>query len=182
MNSTSKFATGIKYGVITGIVYVLLLLIRYMFCASTPFLFTGVMFVSYLVVIVFFVMAAKARKKELGGYAEIKELFQTVFVTILIAELFYTLFTYIYLNFIDPAFMERFMQNTVEYVKRIGGSEASIEAQVEKMKDQGEQQRSVTSMITGYAIWVVVDSIIGILIALALKKPRPTSEFDLDVK
>lgn len=173
----SKFGTGIKYGAITAVVYVLLLLVRYMFCGFSPVIFTGAMIVTYMVVLVFFLMAGMARRKELGGYAEVKEIFQTIFIVVLFAEIAWTLFSYIYLNFIDPGFMERFMQNTLEYVKKMGGSEVSIEAQMDKITEQKEQQRSIASYLSGLAIWIVVDSLLGLIIAYALKRKKPLNDF-----
>ncbi len=168
----------IQYGIITGIVYVLLLLMRYLFFSSSPLSFSVVMFISYLIILVFFIMAGIARRKAQGGYAEIKDIFQTIFITILIAEICYVLFNYIYLNFIDKEFWDRFMQNMIVFVKKMGGDEEKIQKQMAQLNEQKEQSKSIGKMLMGLGIWIVVDSIFGLLISLALKKKKPFSEFD----
>jgi len=171
--SGSKFATGIKYGIIAGIVYILLILIRYLFLDYNPMIFTGAMLISYIIIIVFFIMAAIERKKELGGYADLKDLFAPVFIVILFAEVCYAVFNYIYLNFIDPDFFNHFMQTTMEYVKKMGGSTDAISKQMDKMEAQNAEKMSVLHALMGLGMWIIIDSVIGILIALIIRKPRP---------
>lgn len=170
----SKFAIGIKYGLIASVVYVLLILIRYLFLADNPMIFTGAMFFSYVIILVFFVVAAMEKKKSLGGYADFKDLFTTIFIVILFAELSYTIFNYIYLNFIDPDFFTGFMQSTKDYVNKMGGSVEALNEQMAKMKAQNAQKMSISNSLNGLGIWILVDSIIGFLIALIIRKPRPT--------
>lgn len=173
LNQHSKFGTGLKFGIIAGAIYILLLLIRYMFFASNPMIFTGAIFVSYLIIVFFFVLAANARKKELGGYANIKEIFSTIFMVILIAELCYAIFNYIYLNFIDPNFYPHYLQATIEYMRSKGVGEEVLNHQIDKLQDQMKQMKSISNTLTGLATWLIVDSIFGIIIALVTKKDKP---------
>lgn len=168
-----RFATGIKYGVLAAVVYVLLLLIRYLFCSGNPLVFSGTIFLSYLVIILFFVLAAVARKKELGGYADIKDLFGTIFIVILFSELAYSIFNYIYLNFIDPEFFNNFIQTTIEYVKKMGGNMDAVNQQMDKLQEQNKLSSSIPRTFSGMLTWIVVDSIIGIIVALIIRKPKP---------
>src|SRR5690606_35021317 len=141
--------------------------------SDSPVFFTGAMLFSYVVILAIYVMAGLTRKKELGGYADVKELFQTIFIVILIAELAYGLFNYIYLNFIDPEFFNRYMETTREYHQRIGGDVERMDDQIEKLKEQNEIRASVSTTLLGIATWIIVDSIIGLLIALIIRKPKP---------
>src|SRR5690606_24710071 len=104
---------GIKLGLLTGVVYVVLLLIRYLFLASDPRLFSGSIMLSYLIILACFAFAGIARRKALGGYAEIREIFGTIFIVILIAEVFYLVFNYIYLNYINPEFFQHYTNTVV---------------------------------------------------------------------
>lgn len=173
LNQPSKFGVGIKFGIIAGAVYILLLLIRYMFFNSNPMVFTGTIFVSYLVILSFFVLAALARRKELGGYANIKELFSTIFMVILIAEICYAAFNYIYLNFIDPNFYPHYLEVTIQYMKNKGVGEEVLNHQIGKLQDQMKEIKSISNILIGLATWIVVDSIIGIIIALVTKRDKP---------
>ena len=173
LNQPSKFGTGIKFGIIAAVVYVLLLLVRYMFFNNNPIVFTGTIFVSYLIILSIYVQAAFARRKELGGYVRIKELFSTVFVVVLITEVTYAVFNFIYLNYIDPGFFPHFQQVTVEYMRSKGVGDEALNHQIEKFDDQMKQMKSITNTLRGLATWIIVDSIIGFLISLFIKKDKP---------
>lgn len=169
----SKFSVGIKFGIIAGLLYMVLLLIRYMFFSGNPMVFTATMFISYLIIVSLFAQAAFARKKQLGGFADIKTLFGTIFIVILFAEVCYAFFNYFYLNVIDPTFFDRYLESTMNYLKNMGGNEDVLNQQIDKVQGQMEQSGSLTYNLLGIGTWVVVDSIIGIILALVIKKDKP---------
>jgi hypothetical protein len=176
MKPSSNFATGIKFGIAAGIIYILMLTLRYMFCDGNPFIFGIAATFSYIIFIILLIIAANFRKKELGGYADTRQLFQTIFMVILIAEICYSLFTYIYLTFIDPSFLERFVQNTEIWIEKI----KMPEEQAEKMREQlaGQKKSGIGTILLGFCQALVIDSIVGLIIAFIMKKKKPLSDFD----
>ncbi|HET8574531.1 MAG TPA: DUF4199 domain-containing protein [Edaphocola sp.] len=169
----STFALGLKMGIITALVYIILLLLRYMFLSYNPMIFTGSVIISYIIILVFYGMTVWQRRKDLGGYAEIRDLFGAVFICILITEIVYCAFNYIYLNFIDPGFFTRFEQSTIEYIKKVGGDSMKVQQQIDKFKGQKGASGSVLSTIIGLGQWLIIDSILGLLISLAFRKVKP---------
>jgi len=169
----SALALGLKMGILTALVYVVLLLLRYMFLSYNPMVFTGSVVISYLIILVFYGITAWQRRKDLGGYAEIRDLFGAVFICILITEVVYCLFNYIYLNYIDPDFFAKFQQSTIEYIKRVGGDSMKVQQQIDKFKGQKGASGSVLSTIIGLGQWLIIDSILGLLISLAFRKVKP---------
>lgn len=167
-----KFGQGLKFGIIAGVIYILLLLIRYLFFGGNPMIFTGTMFVSYLIILFFFFQAGLARRKEKGGYADIKDIFSNIFIAIVITEFCYGAFNYIYLNYIDPGFYTHFLESTLNYVRQMGGSEEAINQQIEKMQSERDQSKMFSNALLGFATWVIIDSIIGLIFALVLKKEK----------
>ena len=176
MKPTSNYATGIKFGIAAGITYMLMLVLRYMFFAVNPLVLSIAAFLGYLSLVIFMIVAARYRKKELGGYADVKQLFQTIFIVILIGEVCYSLFNYIYLTYIDPHFLERFVQNTQEWMERM----KLPEDKMDQMKESLEAQKStsIKTILLGFAQFIVIDSIIGLIIAFIMKKKKPLSDFD----
>lgn len=176
MKPTSNYATGIKFGIAAGIVYILMLVLRYMFFGVNPLTLGVMAFLAYIILIVFFIVSARYRKKELGGYADVKQLFQTIFIVILIAEICYSVFNYIYLKYIDPTYLDRFVQNTQEWMEKM----KLPEEQMDKMRESLDVQKTtgMKTILIGFAQAVVIDSIIGLIIAFIMKKQRPVSDFD----
>src|SRR5580765_6174481 len=113
MNQKSRITIGLRYGLLTGLLYIVVLFIRYKYFASTPVSFGLFTLVSYIVILMMFLFTGIARKKELGGYGEYRDIFTSIFIAILIAELFYLVFNLIYFKYGDPAFWENFKSNTL---------------------------------------------------------------------
>ncbi|HCL84131.1 MAG TPA: hypothetical protein DIC22_09160, partial [Chitinophagaceae bacterium] len=118
MNTTSKYTIGIRFGILTGLLYVVFLFLRYSFFASNPLSFGLFAIVSYVLILLVYLFTGIARKKELGGYGDFKEIFQSIFIAILIAEAVYVMFNLIYIKFVDPAFWENFKATTLSYLEK----------------------------------------------------------------
>ena len=175
MQPTSKYSVGIQYGLIAGILYCILLFIRYRFFGTNPITFAFFIAASYAAFLVVLFFAGRARKRQQGGYAETKEIFQTILITIVIAELAYVLFNFVYLKYVDPQFFPRFTTNTRDMMERMHAPQEKIDQYVENMKDM-DKQMSVASLFKGIATSVVVDSIFGLIFAAILKKRKDIFE------
>src|SRR5271169_6223703 len=112
MDPVSKYSIGLRFGFITGLLYAVLLFFRYHFFASSPISFGLFAIVSYFIILMMYLFTGITRKRQLDGYGELKEIFQSIFIAILIAELAYVLFNLIYIKFVEPAFWENFKATT----------------------------------------------------------------------
>jgi len=181
MSKTKKsWGTGIKFGLIAAAVYILCLYIKFRLFDSSLMSFSLAATTGYIFFIILCVVAALVRKKQLGGYIDIKDLFQTIFLVIIIAECFYAGFNYIYLTYTDPAFFDRLAENTRKWGVQTGRSNENLEELIKSIKAQ--KGTTVGAVLLGLARSVVLDAIIGIIIAFILKKPQQVSEADLDRK
>jgi hypothetical protein len=118
MTATSKYTVGIRYGVITAFIYMVILFLRYHFFAGSPVSFFLFSMTGYIFILMMYLATGIARKKELGGYGDLKEIFQSIFIAILITELVYILFNFIYFKFVDPVFWENFKAVSLVYDQR----------------------------------------------------------------
>jgi hypothetical protein len=172
MNPASKFSTGIRFGLLTGVIYVFLLFVRYHFAASNPIFIGLFAILSYFVILVLYLFTGIARKKELGGSGEMKEIFQSIFITILIAELFYVFFNLIYFKFVDPAFWNHFKATSLTIMEKAGLTKEEIDEKMKGFKDVG-QETNPMGLVKGYGTSVVMDSIFGLIFAAILRKKKP---------
>lgn len=171
--SPNKYSLGITFGIITGLVYVVLLFIRYNYFAFSPVAYNTFAFIAYIIILILYLVCGIRRKKQLGEYSETKEIFLTLFIAILITETIYVVFNYVYLTFIDPDFMNKYLQVTYDYLSHKGINTEGIEAQMDKMKDQTKSLSSFAFSLVGLGIWIIIDSIICLILSLALRKPKP---------
>jgi hypothetical protein len=172
MNKASRYNLGIRFGLLIGVIYVILLYVRYHFAASNPILIGVFSILSYLIILVLFLFTGIARKKELGGSGDMKEIFQSIFIAILITELFYILFNLIYFKFVDPAFWENFRVTSLSIMEKAGLTKEEIDEKMKGFKDVGQETKPM-GLIKGYGTAVVVDSVFGLIFAALLRKKKP---------
>lgn len=170
MEQSSKTKTGIRFGILTGIIYMLVLVARYKL-GNTQAELGMTAAAGYAVVVLFFILAALARKKQLGGFASLRELFGTIFIVILITELCFTVFNIVYLRYIDPGYLDRFEQQTLAWMQQAKRPEQERKLFLEALQEQ--KQVGFGTLALGFAQSVVVDSIVGLIIAFILKKNKP---------
>ena len=171
MNPGSKYSVGTRWGLFTGLIYMLLLFLRYHFSALNP-LFIGVIAaISYLFILILFLFTGIARRKELGGYGELREIFRSIFIAILITELCYVMFNLIYFKWVDPTFWTKFSAASLPYMQKAGLSQIEMDEKMKSFKDLG-QQTNPAGLFKGYGTSVVVDSIFGLIFAALLRKKR----------
>jgi hypothetical protein len=134
----------------------------------------------YLVVIGMLFFCVAKRRKELGGFIELKDAFQTIFIAVLIGELIYTAFNAIYLKFIDPHFFEKFAASMESFVEKSSMSDDRKEETLNKMREQmaNKENSALTAkgIILGYLVWVAITGVFGFFVALIMRKKRPVFE------
>ena len=171
--ASNKGNAGITYGLIAGLVMIVISLGLYLGGVKT--FLSPVAFLSYVVIIVIAILAGLRQKKVNGGYIEFTDALKVVFTTFAIGFLLQTLFMYILLNYIDVPFREALAQETLvateTMMKKFGASDSQIE---EALKNSaGQNNYSIGKMFLGYAIWCIVFFIVSLIIAAIIKKKRP---------
>jgi hypothetical protein len=174
MSNSSKYRTGLIFGIIAGIVYVLILLVRYLYFGNNPKELGIISTTGYLVLIILFVLSAYARKRQLGGLADVKDLFGTIFIVILLAEACFSVFNFVYLKYIDPGYLARFTTSTIEWMAKNKLPEAQAKEMLNGLKDQ--QQITFGTVLMGFARAVITDSIIGLVISFIMKNKKRVAQ------
>jgi Na+/H+-dicarboxylate symporter len=172
MTPVSKYTIGLRYGIITGSLYFILLFCRYKFFATNPRYFVISAVISFFAILMMYLFTGIARRNELGGYASLKDIFTSIFIVILITELVYIIFNLIYFNIVDPSFWKNFQASTLTQLQKSQTPGEQIEQQMKSFKDM-EIQTSPANLIKGYGISVVIDSVFGLIFAIILRKRNP---------
>ncbi|MEO5995799.1 MAG: DUF4199 domain-containing protein [Chitinophagaceae bacterium] len=171
MKTRSKYYIGSRYGIVSAIFYCILLYVRFHYFATDPLSFGGFAVISYLFFLVLFYFTGRARRKQLGGYADFKEIFQAILLTIILTELAYALFNFVYLMYIEPGFFERFSTTSKINFQKAGWTDERITSQMDKLRDTYTQLSPVNAL-KGMGMWIVIDCIFGLIFSFALKKSK----------
>ncbi len=171
-----NISTGVQFGLILGLIYCVLLFWRWS-NVSNLFMIGMTSLLGYLIIIGLLFWEAAARKKAEGGFIDIKNLFQTLFISVLIFELFYSVYNYIHFSYIDTHIVDK-MKAALNAAFEKAGNQFSEDRKTEALSnlDQYNNYANILKIIRGYFISVAVSGIIAILVALIMRKNRPEFE------
>lgn len=163
---------GLKWGLIISVVYVIFIFLRYKLGATNPILFATFAFVGYVVVLILLLLTGTSRKKALGGYIELKDAFQTMFVAVVIFEFVYALFNFLYLKYIDPNFFVTFKSSTAEFLAKSGMNQGDIDKKLQDLDVNAAQKWNGSNLIFEYITWLAISGIIALVFALIIRKRK----------
>lgn len=127
----------------------------------------------FIVIIIFGIISTAKSKSMLEGFISFKEAFSSYFITVAIGLIISTAVSIIIFNVIDPeaaiALKEKTIDSTVEMMRNFGAPEEAVEETLTKMEEQ-KNQFSIGPQIQSTVIFLVIQAVIGLIIALVMKK------------
>ena len=171
---SSSLSNGLTYGVIAGLIYCISLYIRYNFIYN-PIALAIESLLFFFVVIAVLVFCGLARKKQLGGFIDLRQAFQTIFIAVLVAELIYTIFNFIYLTYVDPEYFTRFRAAMETFFEKSGMSEEQRDTQLDLMDKRIAKQRDMgaAGFALSFLIGVAITGVCGFVVSLIIRKKKP---------
>jgi len=162
----------LQYGLISGLTSLLVFVIMYLM--GTDAFAHPLAMLTYLIPIVFAVLACK-KAKAATGYLAFREALKISFGILVITSLFSTVFSFFLFNYIDKAFAERLMQVAIErtqdWMQRFGSSQDQIDKAIQRMMK--ENQFSAGNLFQSFMIGCILSFIIALIIAAVMKKNKP---------
>jgi hypothetical protein len=134
-------------------------------------------FLGYLIILGLLCYEAVQRRKLNDGFIDLKSLFQTLFISVLIFELFYSIYTFIHLTYIDPTVGDRMREGMQEMFDKVGDqmSDADKEKAMERMGNI-KKATELPQMIKTYLSSVAISGIFSLIISAIVKKKKPVFE------
>jgi hypothetical protein len=165
--------TGVTFGLILAAYLVLRTTLIYSI-DLTLFVNGWLGFIDFLVALVLTIVAIAKVKKSMGGFISFKEAFSVYFITIAIGLTVYTIYNMILFNVIDPeakqVVQEHVIESTIGTMQKFGADSAMIKESVTKMRET--DSFSIPQQLLGLAITLIVYSIIGLIVAVAMRKNK----------
>ncbi|MBS1642252.1 MAG: DUF4199 domain-containing protein [Bacteroidetes bacterium] len=161
--------TGIKFGLGIGLLYVVLLFLRWG-NAAKPFSIGIIAIASYLLIIGILFWEATLLKKNNGGFISMKQLFQSLFITVLIFELFYSIYNFIHFKYIDPNIIAKMQAGAAEAFKSLPNvSEKDKQAAIANYSTLTQYTQPL-KMLQSYISSIAVSGSVVALISFIMKK------------
>jgi len=128
-----------------------------------------------LAAIAFGVVSTAKSKSIMNGFLTFKEAFSSYFITIAVGVIISQVVSFILFNFIDPDAAKQIQQitidSTVNMMEGFGAPAETIAEAVEKIENT--DQFSVVSVLKSSAWSLVFQAVIGLIVALIMKKSNP---------
>ncbi|OBQ55455.1 DUF4199 domain-containing protein [Tamlana sp. s12] len=174
-NSLKSIAT--NYGLYLGALLALITVLAYAIDLEL-LVNTWVGIFIMIAIIVFGIISVAKVKQAQNGFASFKQAFTAYFITVLIGLLISTLVSFLLFNFIDTDAADILKQKTIEKtVSMLEGFNTPVEAIDQAVTEiESQNQYSIGNIAKGLAGYLVVFSIIGLIVAAAMKKSNPEAE------
>jgi hypothetical protein len=167
-------------GVIFGIVLIIMQLLMWMFNFIPVGFGPGMLALLFniiLAVAILFIFTKSYRERELGGFISYGQAFKFGFMIYLVATVILVIYNVIFMKFIDPGYMERVLQVTMEAtenaMRKRGLPEEQISSLVERMAERAKPtivRSLVTTLISGVIFGAITSAISS---AFAKKEANP---------
>ncbi len=158
---------GLKYGIIMGLILVVYALILQITTYTTnPWLGA----VTFLLLIVGFVMGHKAYKAGGDGYMSIGQGLGIGMLISLIGGVVSSIFSYAYIKFIDDSSIARAIDLQMEKFEELGYDDAQIE---QAMEMAGKFSTPEMQLGMGIIVILIVGFILSLIVSLFTKKANP---------
>ena len=153
---------GVTFGVVIGLIYVILLFVRWM-SAESIIRFGLLAAVNYVLVLGLLVYEAIYRRKQEGGFISLKDVFQTLFISVLIFELFYAVYNFVYLKYIDPEVINRMKEAMKEMMEKFKVPDDDMQKSMQKF-DEFDNATQLGQVIKGYFTGVAISGVCAFII------------------
>jgi hypothetical protein len=176
METNKNISTGVMFGILIGLIYCILLFWRWT-SASNVIYFGLSAFGGYIIIISLMFYEAFYRRKQDGGSIALKTLYQTLFISVLIFELIYSVYNFLHLKYIDPNVVDR-MKVGVEQMLDKAGSGMSDEDKDKALSrfDEMKQATQLAQIVKGYFVSISISGVVALLVSIIMRKRKPVFE------
>ena len=133
-------------------------------------------FIAIFILVYLIISIIKIRRMK-GNVISFQEAFLNFLVMIAIYAVVANLFNYLLLYVIDPAFgqavIDASIEKTIGFMEKFNVPESDIEKALTGMEEEFEKQKSFLGMLSGMIKGVAFMAVIGVIVALIVKRKPP---------
>lgn len=166
----STSSVGLRYGLLTGLVSVIISFLQLTFIDDPE---TPLRWLTLVVMIVGIVLAHKQYKSLNSGFMSYGQGLGIGTIVAAVSGVIGGVFTYVYMTFIDPTYMQRIMELTRTRMEDQGLDDAQIDQSMAMVEKFSGGPLSTVFAILGA---VLIGFLISLIVSAFTKNPRPEFE------
>jgi len=169
----SKTAIPVRMGLLIAFISIFISTIANLYLVSNMIPYFAVVSLGAILTIILLGVTGSRQKKAMGGYISIKEAFSAIFISIIIIVVLTTLYSYIYMHFIDPNLQVKLKEATLAFSEKMGAPQSKLDDAAKNFDEKMEQSKKISNQLLSVAWGIVIYSIFGFICAAIVKKDRP---------
>ncbi|MFA5972702.1 MAG: DUF4199 domain-containing protein [Lentimicrobiaceae bacterium] len=171
----SLFNSALKSGLIIGVVSIVVFIIMYVADIKPVGIMVPIliMLASLAISIILLVILFKKYRTEIGGFISFRNAFLYCFITLVIASLVSTLFTFLFIKLIEPDYYKNIMEAQKTWMENyLAGkmSDEQLTEALDKLDVQAVNMGSITTTLKNFLIGTLVNGIFALIIGAIMKK------------
>lgn len=167
----------LKIGLIVGGIGIILFLLQAIL--SGGLILNGIFgFINLVVFILVPILIVNRVKKQTHEYDSFGAIFKTVFFGLVIAGVLSTGFTMLYINVIDPDYVDEMVYKSLEAMSGMmeGMPEAQRTEALQKSKDSMEHGFTPLGMLRSFGLGLILYAVLAAILGLAMRRTKPPVE------
>lgn len=169
----NKFAIPVRMGLIITLIKVIINTIGYQFFAGKWGMSMMFMLISLAIMFVLLVQTGKMQRKALGGYIDIKQAFQAIFVAALIVCVITSIYDVIYIQYINPDMMDKIKESSIATAEKWGAPQETLDQMEKQFDEQSAGKLNIGKQFMSLLGNIVIYGIFSFICAAIAKKNKP---------
>ena len=159
-----------KYGLIMAAVSIIMTLVTSIIGMSNFALMALIGLLAIAIMIIVPVLGLKEhRNNELGGLVSFGRAFLVCISILAVSVVLAAIFNFVYMNFINPGYVETMKEGTREMLEKFNAPEEQIEKSLEPL----DQMKTMSGNLISIAKSLGLSAVISLIIAAIMKRNRP---------
>lgn len=169
-----RFDIPVKMGIIIGVVAAILNTANYMFLLPVNYIgFLVFTFVVYIACILLYGVTGAQQRKAMGGFIDIKDAFQAIFIAILISSIISSVWGFVYARYVDPELTDKIKAGTLGLMERFKAPQDKLDEASAKFDEQVKSSLNFGNMLYAFAKGLILQSIFGFICAAVVRRNPP---------
>lgn len=163
----------VKMGLMLALIKILFSTVQFTYFIPNWTMNIGMTVLSVLVSLAVLVYVAVLARKGRGGYISLRQIFNPMFIVILIGvslSYFYDLF---YIHYLEPGVYDQLKQSTISFAERMGAEDNDLDEIAIKFDEEKSKALTLGRISLGLFQSIIFHSMGGFIIAAIFKRKEP---------
>lgn len=172
---------GLKYGVILGVVAIILTLLVYIVDVTllVDWKYSISSLVIFMALTVYF--GNKFRKQEMEGFMSFGQSYLFSFIVLMMSNLVMALFLMVLYNVIDPEVpdivIDQTIENTESFLRQLGTDDEKIDEAIEQLEEDMPSNFTPGGILKNSWIYVLTSAFFSLIAGAIIKRSKPDFDY-----